>query len=458
MLDVINDWVGQYGYVLVAVFLTIEAAGVPIPGETALVTSAAFAGRGTMHIVGVIIAASIGTIAGGHIGYWMGVRGGARLVAKHGRWVGLNEKRLETTRRFFEQHGAKTVATGRFVAFVRSFMGIFAGLSGMPFRTFALYNAIGGVVWVLTFSSLGYAFGRNLPRLIHYIGRVSLLVAILIALITAIVFLWRWFTQNRERIIAILDQRYALRSASMRMRDLQVKHPLAWRLMSGRFAQGEYLALHLLLGFALSLAVIIVFASITEGLVDNSPLTRFDVTVAARLHDSVTPTALRIFSFVSGLGGRGLMTVFLFGGGIVYAFRRRGIDVAAWCAAFLGAAVLDAALRFAVRRSELPFADVLLLDWGTGLTSGHALGVVVGYGMLAYAVSSMIRSVLARALVVAIAIAMVAAITISRLFLGQHYVSDASAGLAAGLLWLTTCISGIELSRQRHWDLNKQTD
>ncbi|HEY7396018.1 MAG TPA: hypothetical protein VH559_14285, partial [Gemmatimonadaceae bacterium] len=106
MLDVINDWVRQYGYVLVAVFLTVEAAGVPIPGESALVTAAAFAGRGTMHIVGVIIAASVGTIAGGHIGYWLGVRGGAKLVATHGRWIGLNEKRLETTRRFFEQHGA----------------------------------------------------------------------------------------------------------------------------------------------------------------------------------------------------------------------------------------------------------------------------------------------------------------------------------------------------------------
>jgi membrane protein DedA with SNARE-associated domain/membrane-associated phospholipid phosphatase len=451
MLDVINDWVRQYGYVLVAVFLTVEAAGVPIPGESALVTAAAFAGRGTMHIVGVIIAASVGTIAGGHIGYWLGARGGAKLVAMHGRWIGLNEKRLETTRRFFEQHGAKTVASGRFVAFVRSFMGIFAGLTGMPLRTFALYNAIGGVVWVLTFSSLGYAFGRNLPRLIHYIGRVSLLLAILIALITAIVFMWRWFARNRERIIAALDQRYQLRAASARMRDLHLRHPLAWRLLSGRFAQGEYLALHLLLGFALSLGVIVVFASITEGLVDNSPLTRFDVAVAARLNQSVTPTALHVFRFVSALGGRGVMTLFLFGGGLLYAFRRRGIDVAAWCAAFLGATLLDAALRFAVRRSELPFADVLLLEWGTGLTSGHALGVVVGYGMVAYGVMSTIRGGLARASVVTLAIAMVAAITISRLFLGQHYVSDASAGLAAGLLWLTTCISGIELSRQRHW-------
>jgi undecaprenyl-diphosphatase len=95
---------------------------------------------------------------------------------------------------------------------------------------------------------------------------------------------------------------------------------------------------------------------------------------------------------------------------------------------------------------------VVLLDWGTGLASGHALGVLVGYGMLAHFVDSFVKRASGRTLVVACAVAMVAAITISRLYLGQHYVSDASAGLAAGLLWLVTCISGIEIARQRHWD------
>lgn len=452
MLDVINDWVGQYGYVLVFVFLTIEAAGVPVPGETAVVTAAAIAGRGTIHIVGVIIAAMLGTIAGGHIGFWMGVRGGTKVVAKYGRWVGLNDKRLELTRRFFEQHGAKTVASGRFVAFVRSFMGIFAGLSGMPLRTFALYNALGAVVWVLTFSSLGYAFGRNLPKLIHYIGRASLVVAIFIAIIVVVVFLWRWFNRNRTTIVATLDRRYERRSTSVRMSEIRTQHPLRYRLISGRFAQSEYLALHLLVGFVVSLAVIIVFASITEGLVDNSPLTRFDVGVASRLRESATAEALRVFAVVSALGGRGMMTLFLLTGGLVYALRLRGLEVVAWSVAFIGASLLDAALRFAVRRSELPFADVVLLQWGTGLTSEHALGVFVGYGMMAYLVSTYLRGPATKTLVATVAIAIVAAITVSRLYLGQHYVSDAAAGLAAGLLWLTTCVTGIEVARQRHWD------
>jgi undecaprenyl-diphosphatase len=145
------------------------------------------------------------------------------------------------------------------------------------------------------------------------------------------------------------------------------------------------------------------------------------------------------------------MTLLLFGGAAIYAVRRRGVELTGWCAAFIGGALLDAGLRFAVKRSELPFADVVLIDWGTGLASGHALGVLVGYGMLAYIITSPIRSAVTRTIVWVIATAMVVAITISRLYLGQHYISDVTAGLAAGLLWVTACISGIEIARQRHF-------
>jgi membrane protein DedA with SNARE-associated domain/membrane-associated phospholipid phosphatase len=451
MLDVVSQWVAHYGYIMVALFLLIEGAGVPVPGETALVTAAALAGRGTLSLTGVLIAGCIGTIAGGHAGYWLGARGGTPFLAKYGRWVRLTPARLEKTHRFFEQHGAKTVMLGRFVAFVRSFVGIFAGISGMPMGTFASFNALGGSVWVVTFSILGYVFGRNLPRLVHYIGRVSLLLAILIALVAGVVFLWRWFGKNRVTVVASLDQQWARATTSGRMDKMRARYPRAWKIVTGQFAREEYLVVHLLIGFAVSLAIIGIFASITESIVDTSPLTRFDVVVAARLRASVAPSALRLFAFLSSLGGRGTMTVLLFGGAIIYAVRRRGLELTGWCAAFIGGALLDATLRFVVRRSELPFADVVLIDWGTGLASGHALGVLVGYGMLAYLISSRLRSAATRTVIAVIATALVIAITISRLYLGQHYVSDASAGLAAGLIWLTTCVSGIEVAKQRHW-------
>lgn len=449
MLDVVSQWVAHYGYALVAVFLLIEGMGLPIPGETALVTAAALAGRGTLSIVGVAIAGCIGTITGGQAGYWIGLRGGTRVVAKYGRWLRLNEARLDRTHRFFMQHGGKTVLLGRFIAFLRSFIGIFAGISEMPATTFAGYNALGGAIWVATFSVLGYAFGRNLPRLIHYLGRVSLLLAILIAVVAGVVLLWRWFERNRAQVAASIDESWSRVTESHRISEMGQRHPLVRRVMARRFAHGEYLALHLAAGFLISLAVIAVFASITEGLIETSPLTRFDVLLAARLQASAAASALRVFAVISSLGGRGAMTLLLFAGALVYAVRRSGLELTGWCAAFIGGSLLDATLRFVVRRSELPFADVVLIDWGTGLASGHALGVVIGYGMLAHLLSTFIRRGWLRVVVIVLAIAMIAAITISRLYLGQHYFSDVTAGIAAGMVWLATCTSGIELARAR---------
>jgi undecaprenyl-diphosphatase len=419
MIDVVSQWIGSYGYVLVALFLFIEALGVPIPGETALVTAAALAGRGTLSIGGVMLAAFIGTVSGGHAGYWIGMRGGRALLTRHGRWVGLTEARLDKTQKFFDHHGAKTVLMGRFVAVVRSFIGILAGLTSMPIRTFAAYNAAGGAIWAATFATLGYLFGRNLPKLVHYIGRVSLVVALLIAIIASVIFLSRWFAKNRATLpVMTWDHR-------------------------------GYLAIHLAVGFGVSLAVIAIFASISEGVVDTSPLTRFDIAIASRLQASAPKSMLELFAFVSSLGGRGAMTALLIVGAVIFALRRKRLALGGWTAAFIGGALLDAALRFVVRRSELPFAELVVLDWGVGLASGHALGVLVGYGMLAWGLISVTRGAALRTIIIVLATAMVIAIVISRLYLGQAYVSDAAAGLAAGFVWLATCVSGIEVARQR---------
>jgi membrane-associated phospholipid phosphatase len=79
------------------------------------------------------------------------------------------------------------------------------------------------------------------------------------------------------------------------------------------------------------------------------------------------------------------------------------------------------------------------------------LGVLVGYGMLAYLIYSAVPNSVWRTLIIVVATSLIAAITVARLYLGQHYISDATAGLAAGLMWWASCVSGVELARQRHW-------
>lgn len=189
----------SYGYVFLFLLIGVESFGVPLPGETALVTAAAYAALGRLNIVGVIAAAAAGAIVGDNAGYWLGRKGGLALVHRFGKRVGLDQAKLDRAHAFFERYGARTVFIGRFIALLRSWAAVLAGVACMPFRTFMFYNALGGVVWATIFGTLGYTFGHNLPRLERYIGQVSLALVVL-ALIGAIgLIAVRAFRENRVR-------------------------------------------------------------------------------------------------------------------------------------------------------------------------------------------------------------------------------------------------------------------
>ena len=152
----VADLVASYGYVALFLLIALESLGIPLPGETALVAAAALAARGQLDIRLVIAAAAAGAIVGGTAGYSLGRTGGIALVHRYGRRVGLNESKVARIHTFFERHGAKTVFIGRFIALLRSWASVLAGVAGMPFGRFMLLNVLGGVVWSALFGALGY--------------------------------------------------------------------------------------------------------------------------------------------------------------------------------------------------------------------------------------------------------------------------------------------------------------
>jgi len=191
MHETINGLVASYGYALLVVLVGLESFGIPLPGETALVTAGAFAAMGRLNIAGVIIAASAGAILGDNAGYWLGRKGGVALVHRYGRHVGLDDAKLERVHGFFERHGPKTVFIGRFIALLRSWAAALAGVGCMPYHTFTLYNALGGITWAALFGALGYLFGHNLPRLERYVGQASIALVVLAAMVVLVTVLVR---------------------------------------------------------------------------------------------------------------------------------------------------------------------------------------------------------------------------------------------------------------------------
>src|SRR5467141_3402878 len=449
MQGTVSGLVASYGYVVLFLLVGLESLGLPLPGETALVTAAALAALGHLNIYAVVATAMAAAIIGDNGGYWIGREGGLALVRRYGRVIHLNASHLERAHAFFERHGAKTVFIGRFIALLRTWAAVLAGAARMPYGTFMLYNALGGVCWSVTFGALGYLFGHNLPQLERYIGQASLAGALLVALVVGLVLGWRWFERNRARLVERTQsswQRVLARPAPQR---LKVRYPHAWTFVAARFAGGEYLGLHLTIGLAISLAGLWVFAGITEAVIHHDPLTQFDVTLLDWIHAHATPAGYAVFNAISLLGSPVTLTILALGVGLLLAARRQWILLGGWLAAFAGGGLLDTVLKLVIQRPRPPYAAAFLHDYSWSFPSGHAMESLIGYGMLAYVLAILwIHRRGARVVVVLGAGVLILAVGISRLYLGVHYFSDVVGGYAAGVLWLSACISGLEVARR----------
>ena len=179
----------SYTYPVLVALVLLESVGIPLPGEIALVTAAAYASVGHISIFIVIVLAAVSAIVGGILGYWIGIKGGLPLVVRYGGYVGIKKSHIERTHGFFERNGAKTILFGRFVAVLRTWAAVVAGAASMSFTRFVLYTAIGSTAWAIVFGSLGYVFGRDLPLLERYIARTSFGVLVLGAIGVGIYFL-----------------------------------------------------------------------------------------------------------------------------------------------------------------------------------------------------------------------------------------------------------------------------
>ncbi len=166
LMRTIGDSVGSWLYVIAGGLAFGEAAiliGMVLPGETALLVAGVFcnAKYGNLNLGLMILIAVFCAIAGDSVGYEFGKKFGPGLRrSRLGRWVG--ERRWSAVDAFIHRHGGKAVLLGRVTALMRALMPSMAGMSGMPYRTFLLWNAVGGIIWAPGCVLLGYAFASAL--------------------------------------------------------------------------------------------------------------------------------------------------------------------------------------------------------------------------------------------------------------------------------------------------------
>jgi undecaprenyl-diphosphatase len=158
------------GYGALCALIFAESAGVPAPGESALITAGLLAGAGHLALPAVIAVGAVAAMLGDNLGYLIGRRGGRAVLLRDGRLASHRRKAVHRADEFFARHGAKTVFFGRWVAGVRIVVAVLAGASAMPWRTFVLYNALGAVAWSATVAGAAALLGPVVAAIIYGTG------------------------------------------------------------------------------------------------------------------------------------------------------------------------------------------------------------------------------------------------------------------------------------------------
>jgi membrane protein DedA with SNARE-associated domain len=194
----------RWGYLAIAGVIGVESFGVPAPGQTIMVAAAIYAGAGRMNVFVVALISFLAAVLGDNIGYWIGVRGGRRVVHRFGRYILITPERLDWAERFFARRGNRIVVAARFIDGLRQLNGVIAGITAMPWRTFLIYNAIGAALWVGWWTTVSYLLGVHLVTIFDHAHRYKwVAIAVIVLAVAAYAILHvRHIRRRRARTTA----------------------------------------------------------------------------------------------------------------------------------------------------------------------------------------------------------------------------------------------------------------
>jgi len=190
-LETLRDWfhfltdvrglVQAGGYIALAIIVFTETGlmiGFFLPGDSLLVTAGLFAAKGDLNIVYLNLLLMFCAITGDATGYYIGKKLGPALFRKEDSLL-FKKKHLIATQEFYERHGGKTIIIARFVPVIRTFAPVVAGMAGMSYKRFALFNVVGGIGWVFSMTMLGYLLVTLFPATEQHIEKVIIIVIFL---------------------------------------------------------------------------------------------------------------------------------------------------------------------------------------------------------------------------------------------------------------------------------------
>jgi membrane protein DedA with SNARE-associated domain/membrane-associated phospholipid phosphatase len=424
---------GPWTYLLVGVMAFLETGafvGLVAPGETVVIAGGVIAGQGEISLLPLIGLVWICAVAGDTTSFFIGRRLGRRFLERHGPKLKITHQRLDQVEGYFDRHGGKTILIGRFIGLVRALAPFIAGASGMAYRRFIPFSIVGTGLWSTAFCVLGYVFWRSFDRVAHIAGQAVFGFGLTVAVIVGVVTAYR----RREEIRAWLkahDRHPLVRPLFAVGRPLY--RLLVQPVVRALAPQARFLMDHLTLKLVTAMAVagagiyvFVLYVTVVYGSTALTPLDRELFDVGRHLHSGV---AVDVAKAVTELGSFASATALLLVAVVVLVARSRPVDAALLVLGFALVYLAVDVTKDAVGRVRP--AGPLVETSESSFPSGHA---AYATAWIAVAVAlTRERGLPSQAAIVTGAIALTAAIGLTRVYLRAHYWSDVAGGWALGI-------------------------
>lgn len=198
IVETVRHYLIAWGYWAILLGLLAEDAGVPLPGETILIFSAFLSYKHhELSMLWIIVVGIAAATVGDNIGYWVGRKGGRKLIDAHRNIFRVSDETMKDGEEMLQKHGNISIFFARFIWGMRMIAGPLAGVLKMHWPRFALFNFLGACVWVSVIAGLGYAFGSQFENLLSFFKKAD--IAIMAGVITLSIIFWRRYKKKRRQ-------------------------------------------------------------------------------------------------------------------------------------------------------------------------------------------------------------------------------------------------------------------
>ncbi|BFT65056.1 VTT domain-containing protein [Pseudomonas moorei] len=419
-----NPHVAYLAVFLLALSESIPIVGAVVPGTAVILALSALVPSGVLLLWPLLIAATLGAIAGDGLSFWLGHRYHREIL---GFWpLNRHPELIQRSEAFFQRHGVKSVFFARFVPGVRAFIPLLAGMMGMAVSRFYAVNVASALVWAPSHILSGVLVGATFSILGAAAKPLAILLVALLITGWILLHIVRWAL--RRGVLYFIDTLERLRYWAG-AHDNWLGRSLSHLLDPSR-PEARTLTLSAVLLFGAAW----LFFGVLEDVVTGDPLLLVDSAIYHVLQELRTAPGDAVMIAITELGDTTVVAAVTMVVLLWLMWKRAWRTAAYWLIAIAGASALNSVIKVALHRARP--GELLYSGWSAfSFPSGHSTVNVVLYGFLAFLIARDLHP--AWRLVVALGAAiLIFLIASSRLYLGAHWFSDVIGGLAFGSAWL----------------------